>query len=186
MEMIVGRHDGILRALSRIGADGVRTDIFKPSDTRRSAGDWKRLIIRDCGAALFGADGSVRAAARLVQIQQFSVTLAEILAAERDLVRRPNRLRTVLDVLLSVLLSRSSFDEWIMSAPKRTNEPVEHQVTRTANAIWAPLKEAVEVQLDDLQIVGKERERVTTFLWEYLWTRIQTALAAPPLLDEGK
>lgn len=169
----IRRSNGTLHSIGRIKPDGTVAPVLTPVKPRRSVAEWKRLLAKDCGGALSRPDDGW---ARRGHVLQFSRTLRLILRDEPELLRRPNRMRTVLDTLLSVLLGRLDFDAWVEAQRADTSPLTEQRLRSAAESVWAPVSKAVAGDLEALELSEKSRELVGTFVWEYIFMRMRTVL----------
>lgn len=176
------RSDGTIQTVARDEDDGQTEMLLEPTQTRRAPLAWKRQITRLCGAALVKPGDGYDT---WFQNTWCAAHLTMFLENDRKLLQHPNRLKSVVATLLSVLCSSDRVDAWLTLSAREEYADREKATRDAATVIFDHLWESVQSDLGEAQppFSEEEQEQVRVLLWSEVYLRTQAVFVRPAAKD---
>jgi len=166
--------DGLPRSIVVRDHDGKVTVEMTPTKPRRGADAWRRTIRKECAKVANRPPGSWDMS---VQAAEFCRLLASGLVHGRETLKRPSHLRSVVDVMMSVLFANDEIDRWLERESLAPECDADATAKRLSKHIWRSLWDTLDGQLDKAALGDTEREELRLTIWSSLSSRIRTAAA---------
>jgi len=165
------RSDGTPAVIERLMANGKPAFKISTEGPRRPPAVWARLIRSDIKQV---AGKAPDAWDLMPATQEFAGLLVSGLARSPSILDRPNQLRSVIDVMFSILLSSGSVDAFFAQESTGPDFDADASARRLADHLWAPIWRVVSTAMS-VRVRNADKASLRECMWSSLSSRLRMA-----------